>query len=85
MLPALRARMLSIPWLNIPRIAMCATIQKTRDNIRIINKHPTMKFYGDFYKRFAAQTMSGIHRSYGCSVWRIPNVCGISTGMTYIL
>jgi len=44
-----------------------------------------MKLYGYFNQRFTAQTVTSIYRGNWSSVWGIPNICGISTGMTFIL
>ena len=77
--------MLSIPWLNIRRITIRTAIQEAGYNIWIFHQTFTMKYYGDFNQGFTSQAMTSIDRSNWCSVWRIPNICGISTGMTFIL
>jgi hypothetical protein len=75
----------NIPRHNIRRITVRAPIQEAGCHIWIVNKHSTMKFYWNFDQGFTAQTMPCIHRSNWCFIGLIPNFCGISTGVTFIL
>jgi len=85
MLTTLGTRMLDIPGLHIRRVTIWTSIQKTRDNIWIISKHSRMKFNRDLDQWLASKAMPCIDRGYGCFIRSIPNICGIPTGMTFIL
>ena len=85
LLTTARARVHGIPTVNIRRITVRTSIQKTRDDIRIIQETTTMKYNWYFDQGFTSQAVPCIHRCNWCFIGSIPNLCGISTGMTFIL
>jgi len=85
LLTTARARVHGIPTVNIRRITVRTSIQKTRDDIRIIQETTTMKYNWYFDQGFTAQTVTSIDRSNWCFIRFVPNFCRISTGMTFIL
>ena len=85
LLTTARARVHGIPTVNIRRITVRTSIQKTRDDIRIIQETTTMKYNWYFDQGFTSQAVPCINRCDRRWIWSIPNLCRISTCIALIL